>query len=192
MAHLELHAWLLVPTGVLALEEMAEEALLQLHAVIGVELGPVLDAMRFEPFLRRRRAPEALEIAAGMQALATPIGGGEQGRGDLRPHRRARLVVVVVERTGENLVAENAAVACELRLAQRPRPADELAGDAALGPMFPQPVLHRAHLHVVPVGPEGREHPAMVRHLPVPVPVSLPHAPAAPLLPRHLPALPPA
>src|SRR6185312_16696720 len=111
MAQLELHTRLLVPAGVLAFEEMAEEALLQAHAVIGIELGPMLDAMRLEPFLRRCGAHEALEIAARMEALAAPIGGGEKRRGDLRPHRRARLVIIIVERVGENLVAENAAVA---------------------------------------------------------------------------------
>src|ERR1700732_1617230 len=134
VADLKLHAPLLVPAGVLALEEMAEEALLQLHAVIGIELGPVLDAVRLEPFLRRRRPHEALEIAARVQALAAPIGGGQQGSGDLAPYRGARLVVVVVEGMGEDLVAEIAAIAGKLRLAQRLRAADELAGDAALRP----------------------------------------------------------
>ncbi len=42
--------------------------------------------------------------------------------------------------------------------------------------MFAQPVLHRAHLHVVPVGPEGREDAAMMRHVAVPVGGALPHA----------------
>jgi len=45
-------------------EEVIEEALLLVPAVIGVKMCPVLDAMRFEPFLFGCRSNVALEIAA--------------------------------------------------------------------------------------------------------------------------------
>ena len=73
MAHVELHLRLLVPAVLLALEEIAEEALLQADAVVGVIMRPVLDAVHLEPFLFRRGAEEALEIAARMQRLAAPV-----------------------------------------------------------------------------------------------------------------------
>src|SRR5262245_46358110 len=89
---------------------MVEERELLLASIVRVEMRPVLDAVHLEPFLLRRRAHEALEIAARMQRLAAPIGGGEQRRLDLRPDRRARAVVVVVKWMGANGVAERAAV----------------------------------------------------------------------------------
>ena len=64
------------------MEEVIEEALLQVAAVIGVEMCPVLDAMRFEPFLFGCGANEALEIAARMQTLAAPIGRRKERHGD--------------------------------------------------------------------------------------------------------------
>jgi hypothetical protein len=75
VAHLQQHLGLLAPAGVLTLEEMAEELLLQLQAVVRVEMRPVLDAVALEPFLLRRGAHEAFEVAARMQALAAPVGG---------------------------------------------------------------------------------------------------------------------
>ncbi len=75
MTDLEQHLRLLAPAGILALEEMTEEPLLQVDPVVRVEMRPVLDAVHFEPFLLGGGAHEALEIAARMQALAAPIGG---------------------------------------------------------------------------------------------------------------------
>ena len=51
MAYLQQHARLLAPAGVLALEEEVEELALQLAAVVGVEMRPVLDAVRLEPLV---------------------------------------------------------------------------------------------------------------------------------------------
>ena len=53
MADLQLDARLPSPAGVLALEEMAEETLLQVEAVVGVEMRPMGVAMHLEPFLLR-------------------------------------------------------------------------------------------------------------------------------------------
>ncbi len=74
VAHLQQHARLPVEAVVLAVQEMVEEAQLQLAAIVGVEMGPVLDAVHLEPFVLRGRAHEAFEIAARMQWLAAPIG----------------------------------------------------------------------------------------------------------------------
>jgi hypothetical protein len=78
-------------------------------------------------------------------------------------------VVIVVERMREDLVAEVTAVPLELAVGQRLVAAHELAGCAAARPALAQAVLHRLHLHVVPVRPEGAEDAAMVRHVAVPV-----------------------
>src|SRR5262245_17739597 len=75
MAHLQQNLRLLAPAAVLALEEVAEELLLQLQSVVRIEVRPVLDAVALEPFLVRSGAHEALEVAARMQALPTPVGG---------------------------------------------------------------------------------------------------------------------
>src|SRR5262249_60523632 len=68
VAHLQHDGGLLLPAGVLALEEVSEEALLQADAVVGVEVRPVLDAVHLEPFLARCRAHESLEVAARVQS----------------------------------------------------------------------------------------------------------------------------
>src|SRR4029453_3594783 len=83
---------LLRPAGVLALEEVAEEPLLQApavvvgegaekpllgaHAVVGVEVGPVLDAVHLEPLVVGGRSHEALEVAARVQPLPAPVARG--------------------------------------------------------------------------------------------------------------------
>src|SRR5450759_4948800 len=78
MTDVELHARLLVPAVLLALEEVAEELLLQPDAVVGVIMRPMLDAVHFKPFLFRCRPEEAFEIAARVQRLPAPICGREQ------------------------------------------------------------------------------------------------------------------
>ena len=95
MADVERHARLLVPAGVLAFEEMAEEALLQRVAVIAVEMREVGVAMHFQPFLLGAGAQIAFEIAARMQSHAAPIAGREQRRLDLRKIGGARGVIIV-------------------------------------------------------------------------------------------------
>jgi hypothetical protein len=110
--------------------KIIEEPQLQLAPVVGVEMRPVLDAVHFEPLVLDGRPHEAFEIAARMQGLAAPVGGREQRRLDLRPDRRARPVVIVVEWMGADVVAEGAAIPGELGLGQGFGPADELTMDA--------------------------------------------------------------
>ena len=69
VAHLQQHARLPVEAVVLAAQEMVEEAQLQLAAIVGVEVGPVLDAVRLQPLVLGCRSHEAFEIAPGMDAL---------------------------------------------------------------------------------------------------------------------------
>src|SRR5258706_13668013 len=130
MPHLQLDARLLRPIA-LALEEVVEEAQLELAAIVGIEVRPVLDAMRLEPFVFRRGADEAFEVAARVQPLPAPVGGGEEWHGDLVPLGRARLVVIVIQWVREDLVAEVAAVLLQLAVGERFVAADQLAGGAA-------------------------------------------------------------
>ena len=136
----------------------------------------MLDAVRFEPLVLRCGARESFEIAARVQALPSPVGRREQGHGDFFPDRRASPVVIVVERMREDVIAEVAAVALQFAVGQRFISAHERARDAAARAAFAQSVLHRLHLHVVPVGPERRENPAVVRHVAIPVGCALPDA----------------
>src|SRR3954462_5599257 len=73
MAHVQLNAGLPLPAVLLSFQEIAEKALLQIHAIVRVIMGPVLDAVPLEPLLLRRGPEEALEIAARMQRLPTPV-----------------------------------------------------------------------------------------------------------------------
>ena len=50
---LQLDLRLILPVALLALQEVIEEAQLQLAAVVGIEVRPVLDAVRLEPFVLR-------------------------------------------------------------------------------------------------------------------------------------------
>ncbi len=176
MAHLQQHGGLPVPAGVLALQVMAEEPLLQPHPIIRVELGPVLDPVQLEPLLARGRAHEAFHVAAQVQPLAAPVAGREQRHGDPVPDRRAVAVIGIVERVGQDVAAEFRAVGGELLLAQRLRPAYQLAGYLAARPVGAAAVLHRLDLHVVPVLPEGAEDASVARHVAVPVGCALPDA----------------
>src|SRR5438034_1089114 len=73
MAHLEHDRRLPRPSGVLALEEVAKEPLLQADPIVRVEVRPVLDAVHLEPLLGRGRAHEHFEVAAGVEALPSPV-----------------------------------------------------------------------------------------------------------------------
>src|SRR5262245_25487934 len=176
VAYLELHLRLAVPAVLLALQEMVEETLLQEAAVVRVEMGPVLDAVRFQPLLLRGGANESLEVAARMQPLSAPVGGGQERRDDLLPDRRAVAVILIVQRVSEDVIAEVAAVLREFGIRQGLVAAHRLTGDARARAAPAQPVLDRLHLHVVPVGEERAEDAAVVRHVAVPVGRALPDA----------------
>ncbi len=72
--------------------------------------------------------------------------------------------------------AEIAAVGGQFGVAQRFRPADEIAGRAAARPARSEPVLHRFHLHVIPIRPERAVNAAVMRRIAIPFRRSLPDA----------------
>src|SRR5437879_12567424 len=109
-------------------------------------MRPVLDAVCLEPLVLRGGAHKALEIATRMQALSAPVRRREQRHGDLVPLRRARSVIVVVDRMRANVGAEIAAVAGELFVAERLRPAHHLAMHPRTLTAFAPSLLHRLAL----------------------------------------------
>src|SRR5438105_6504954 len=157
-ADLEEDPGLVAPAAVLALEEVREEPLLQADAVVGVEMGPVLEAVHLEPLLARAGAQEALEVAARMQPLAAPVGGGEERRLDLREVGQARAPVLVArERVPQAILVEVAAQGAELLLGQGLGPGDLVAGRAAAIAAGAHAVLHPDHLRREPGAPERAE-----------------------------------
>src|SRR5262249_53927619 len=77
---------------------------------------------------------------------------------------------------GENVVAEIGPIVRELVLAERFRPAYELAVHERTLAAHASPVLHGLHLHVVPVLPERAQNAAVMSHVAVPVRRALPNA----------------
>jgi hypothetical protein len=75
-----------------------------------------------------------------------------------------------------NFLAEIAAILRELVLGQEFRTADQFAVHARPVSALAGAILHGLHLHVVPVGPEGGENAAVMRHVAVPVGRALPDA----------------
>src|SRR6266571_3051611 len=176
MADVEQYAGLLVPAVVDALQEAIEEALLQLHPVVGVEGRPVRAAVDFEPFLSGSRAHEAFEVAARMQSLPAPVRRREQRHLDLRKIGGALPVIRPVERARENLRPHVLPIFRELLRGQRFRTADELAGDAALRAALALAVLHRLHLHLLPVLAEAADDAAVAVAVAVAVAPAFPNA----------------
>ena len=154
MTHLKPHRRLLVPTVLLAVQEVIEETQLQFASIVGVKVRPMLDAVRFEPFLFGRGADKTFEIAARMQPLPAPIGGGQKRHFDPRPNRRARLLIGVIERMSKNLAAEIASGFWrQLLRRQHFRSADQFAVHTAAFAALARAVLHGLDLHVVPILP---------------------------------------
>src|SRR5258706_13921419 len=139
-------------------------------------MRPVLDAVRLQPFVLRRGAHESFEGCRADAALPAPVRGREERHGHLLPGRRARLVIGVVQRVREDLVAEIAAALLQLAVRKGRVAAHQLARDAAARAALAEAVLHGPHLHAVPVRPEGAEDAAVVRHVAVPVGRALPDA----------------
>ena len=174
VAHLQQHRRLAVPTCVGPLQEVPEETLLQRHSVVGVVLGPVLDAVDLQPALRRRGAGVGLEVAPRVQSLAAPVGRGQERHRHLVPHRRAVGVVPVVEGVRQDVLAEGATVGGQFLLAERRRPRGQLARVGVDRTAGAEAVLDGLDLHVVPVVPEGAENAAVVGGVPVPLRGALP------------------
>ncbi len=173
---LQLDRGLVAPGALVVLQEPGEEAFLQVHAVVGVEVGPVFQAVHLEPLVRGGGAGEPLEVAPGVQALPAPVGGGQYRHGDVLPARRPVAVEVAVERAGGDLPAEVHPVRGEFRLGEGLRACHGLAGHRAARAVVTDPVLDDDDLLVVPVPHEGGQDAAMVGAVPVEVGRALPDA----------------
>src|SRR5262249_21984382 len=149
----------------LTLEEMAEEALLQLFAIAAVEVGEVGVAMHFQPFLRGAGAQVAFEIPAGVQALAAPIGGGQQRNLDIFPARNARAIIRVDRSARQRFVRDIGAVARKLRLRQRLCAGNGFAGDHAARPARADSELDTADLTARPRAQEVAKYAAVPTEL---------------------------
>src|SRR4029078_2760890 len=133
VANLKQHLWLFIPTRVLTLEKVTEEFLLQAHSIIRVEMGPMFDAVHFEPFLARSRAHKSLEISTRMQALSVPVCRGQQRCLHLGPVRHARLPVgIAIELARDTVLVEIAAVAARVLLRTPPGARTHVSVPAAL------------------------------------------------------------
>ena len=178
MAHLQLHRRLLCPAGVVAFEEAAEEPLLQVEAVVRIEVRPMLDAVHFKPFVLGCGAHEAFEIAARMQALPAPIGGREQGHFHLVPVRHTRLPELVgVELARQTILVKIAPILAEFLFRQSLRSRHPVAGHAALEAPRAAPVLQRINLRLRPTLDEATaEDAAMMRHVAIEIGGAFPGA----------------
>src|SRR6266478_2479363 len=174
--NLQPNSGLIGPAVIDAFQKIVEETLLQQTPVIRVEVSPVLDAVQLEPLVRRCRAAKTLDIPAQVQPLTPPISCGEKRHRHFRPYWRARLVVIVVERMGEDFIAEITAIPNQLLVQKVLGPADEFTSDAAARAALAESILHGLHLHIVPIRPEGAENTAMVCHVAVPVGSTFPDA----------------
>src|SRR6185312_3780174 len=147
VTNLKLNFWLIAPAVRLTLEMKIEKPALQFAAIVGVKMRPVLQPVAFEPLLFRGGANKAFEITPRMQALPAPIGRRQKRHRDLAPVGRTRLVVVIVERMSQNLVAEACAITRELVIGQGLVTADQHARNDAAWPPLAQAVLHGLDLH---------------------------------------------
>ena len=165
VTNLKLDLWLVVPAIRFAFEIKIEKPALQFAAIVGVKMRPVLQPVAFKPLLCGSGSDKTFEIAARVQALPAPIGRRQKRHRDFAPVRRTRLMVIVVQRMSDNLVAEACAVTRERCVGQGLVAAHQRAGNDAARSSLPQTVLHGLDLHVVPVGPERREDATMMGHV---------------------------
>src|SRR6266487_4501488 len=176
MPDLPLHARLPVPAVGRTLEEMIEEAFLKLDSVVGVERRPVRPAVHLQPFLPGCRARKPLEVAARVQSLPAPVRGREQRDCDFGEIGCALAVVGTVEGPREQLLPHVFAVLLELLGRERLGAAYGLSGNAAPRAALALPVLHRFHLHVLPILAEAADDAAVAVAVAVAVAPAFPNA----------------
>ena len=174
MADVELHPRCLLPAVVDALQEIVEEALLQVQAVGAGEERPVRIAVGLEPLLLRGRLDEAVEVAPRVDALAAPVGAGQKRERDLGEVGRARAVPLVVEGMLLELLVDVDAVLGQLLVRERDGSGHRLAGVGVLLGPLPPPVLHVDHLVLGPELLELAQDAAVVAGVAVAVVLALP------------------
>src|SRR5262249_56521082 len=106
VAYVQEHARLPVPTVALALQEVVEEAELELAPIVGVVVRPVLEAVELEPLLLGHGAEVAVGVAAKVQPVPTPVAGRQERLRDLRPVGNAFLEILVDQRMVTELLSE--------------------------------------------------------------------------------------
>src|SRR5688572_28399193 len=77
---------------------------------------------------------------------------------------------------GDDVLSEGTPVGTELLFSQLLVAADELSRVGIASPALTHAVLDGLHLHVVPIGPERRNNPTVMGHVPVPIGGALPDA----------------
>jgi hypothetical protein len=176
MANVERYARLPVPAGVLAFEEMPEEAFLQCLAVAAVEVREMRVAVDLEPFLLGARAQEAFEIAARVQSHAAPVCRRQKRGFNLFKCGSARRVVIVQQAPPSRFARNIGAVFREFVSTERRRSGHQLAGDRALCAARADAVLHACDLARIPAGQKVAENAAVTAHLAIVVGRALPDA----------------
>ncbi|MDT4875783.1 hypothetical protein FQZ97_1111790 [compost metagenome] len=73
MADLEQDRVFSVPPVLGTLEEVVEESPLQVHTIVRIELGPVLNSVDLQPLTLRRRPQKTLDVSPKMKAAAAPV-----------------------------------------------------------------------------------------------------------------------
>ena len=111
-----------------------------------------------------------------VQTLAAPVRRGEEWYDDLVPLGGPVLVILVVKRVSDDVLPEGASVGSQFLFGELFVATNELTGIGVATSLLTDPVLDGLHLHVVPIGPEGRDDPTVMGHVPVPVCRSLPDA----------------
>lgn len=121
------HGTFLVPAVVDAFEEVVEKPLLHRHGGVQVEPLFVPARVALEPFLRRGRLREGLEVAAWMQAESGPAGGAQERHDHFIPLDGAGSVPFVVQGSIEDVLNRIAAILLQLLFSEHVRfgPADQ-------------------------------------------------------------------
>src|SRR5438132_1133505 len=121
--------------------------------------------MDLQPFLLRRGPRKTLKVAARVQSLPAPVRRREQRHGHLRKIWAALGIIRSPELAREERLPHVLAVLFELLGRKRLGAADKLARDSAFRAALPLAVLHRLHLHVLPVLAEAADDSAVARAL---------------------------
>ena len=120
---LQLHAGLCIPAVFLALQVEIEKALLQFTTVVGVEVRPVLEPVRFQPFLLRRRADEAYVSNRRSRAVMERLGMRRDPADDFDhpnlPLRQRKGLAFTADGSGVARSGGNAALDSETSAASR-------------------------------------------------------------------------
>ena len=134
MPGVDLDRRLPIPAGVLTFQHLAEEPLLQRDAIVGVELGEVLQPVHFQPLVCRTGPGPGLEVAASVQMVG-PVRRRQHRHGDLLGFPGPLPVVRLIQRTGPQFGGRVTAVGGQLRVGQHLRPGDRLSSDRVRRPL---------------------------------------------------------